>query len=549
MSFQRRRAKPQKLFTVEILKRTLHTQDDQMVAFLREILYLVCMKDWEGIRAKRANWMISVILTAAVPSSCVAAITTDPAITKAMDALRQAVPRAQADPTRPVYHFRPPAQWMNDACGGIYHKGYYHLFYQLNPYGDHWGDIHWGHARSRDLVYWEHLPVALAPTPEELRCNSGCVTINKQGVPVIFYTHVPKQRGPRDQRAAFGDDELVTWKRHPANPILTLENHGGPRFGGGWSDCYIFEEAGRAFMVIGVDSFGEEVVVPLYEAENASYTKWKYRGLLFRASKKKLKNMEVPVFFKLDGEWVLLVHPGGPVRYWIGSFDVGTLSFQPEKEGKLTHNYGEHKADGVSCDRGFSSPHVFFDEKGRCILYGWISGFKDGRGWNGCLGLPRILSMDSDGLLRQKPISELKKLRENHVKMALDLNNRGFVLKNTQGDTLEIAAEFEPSDANIFGLKVRRSDNGKKAITISYDGRSLNAAGVEVPFQLGKDEKTLKLQVFLDKSVMEIFVNDGREAVAKVIYPGEKDLGIELFALGGGATVRSLDIWQLKPIW
>ena len=115
----------------------------------------------------------------------------DPAIAKAMNALRRAAMRVHADPTRPVYHFRPPAQWMNDPCGGIYYKGYYHLFYQLNPYGDQWGNIHWGHARSKDLIYWEHLPIAIATAQNELRCNSGCVTINKQGVPMIFYTHVP----------------------------------------------------------------------------------------------------------------------------------------------------------------------------------------------------------------------------------------------------------------------------------------------------------------------------------------------------------------------
>ncbi|HUT29436.1 MAG TPA: glycoside hydrolase family 32 protein [Sedimentisphaerales bacterium] len=502
------------------------------------------------LRESAVGTRCGVLAAALVLVWCTAAVAEDAAIAKAMEALRQAAPRAAADPTRPVYHFLPPAQWMNDACGGIYQKGYYHLFYQLNPYADHWADIHWGHARSRDLVYWEHLPIALAPTSDELRCNSGCVTINKEGTPMIFYTSVPKAPGPRDHRAAVGDDDLITWKRHPANPILTLDNHGGPKFGGGWSDCYIFAEAGRTFMVIGVDSFGEEVVVPLYEAQNTSLTKWKYRGLLFRASKKKLRNMEVPVFFKLDGKWVLLVHPGGPIRYWIGSFDLGTLTFQPQSEGNLTHNYGEHKAEGVSCDRGFSSPHVFFDEKGRCILYGWISGFKDGCGWNGCLGLPRVLSIGPDGLLRQRPAAELERLRGEHFGTAgLNLKNGRYVFKNANGDTLEIRAAFEADDANSIGLKVRCSRDGKRAATIRYDGQTLDASGVKVPLLLSSSEKVLTLQVFLDRSVMEVFVNDGREAVAKVIYPDEKDVSIALFASGGTAKVKSLDVWHMKSIW
>jgi beta-fructofuranosidase len=502
------------------------------------------------LRGSAAGTRFGVLAAAMVLLQCAAGRSEDAAIEKAMAALQQAAPRAQADRTRPVYHFLPPAQWMNDACGGIYHKGYYHLFYQLNPYADYWADIHWGHARSRDLVYWEHLPISLAPTSDELRCNSGCVTINKEGTPMIFYTHVPKARGPRDHRAAVGDTDLITWNRHPANPILTLDNHGGPRFGAGWSDCYIFAEAGRTFMVIGVDSFGDEVVVPLYEAEDAAFTKWKYRGLLFRASKKKLKNMEVPVFFKLDGKWVLLIHPGGPVRYWIGSFDVRTLTFRPEKEGNLTHNYGKNRAEGASWDRGFSSAHVFFDEKDRCILYGWISGFKDGRGWNGCLGLPRVLSIGPDGLLRQRPALELERLRDRHFRTAgLDLKDGRYVLENAGGDTVEIKAALDLSDACSTGLKVRCSTDGKHAVTISYDGQTLDAAEVTLPLSLSGDEKVLTLQVFLDRSVMEIFANDGRRAVAKVIYPQQKDTGIELFATGGTAHVKSIDVWHMKSVW
>jgi hypothetical protein len=87
----------------------------------------------------------------------------DPVIERAVRSLQAASWLVQNDPTRPVYHFRPPAQWMNDPCGGLHHKGYYHLFYQLNPHGDRWATIHWGHARSKDLVYWEHLPPAIAP--------------------------------------------------------------------------------------------------------------------------------------------------------------------------------------------------------------------------------------------------------------------------------------------------------------------------------------------------------------------------------------------------
>src|SRR5215471_17102201 len=88
---------------------------------------------------------------------------TNPAIARATAAIEAAVPGALADPSRPIFHVTSPAQWMNDPNGPIYYKGYYHLFYQLHPFSDQSGPKYWGHVRSRDLVKWEHLPIALAP--------------------------------------------------------------------------------------------------------------------------------------------------------------------------------------------------------------------------------------------------------------------------------------------------------------------------------------------------------------------------------------------------
>ena len=107
----------------------------------------------------------------------------NPHIIKAMRSVAAGAARAQADPARPIYHFLPPAYWMNDPNGPIYHDGWFHLFYQHNPYGDEWGHMHWGHARSRDLVRWEQLPIALAPSYEEGEEHvlSGCVALNGQG--------------------------------------------------------------------------------------------------------------------------------------------------------------------------------------------------------------------------------------------------------------------------------------------------------------------------------------------------------------------------------
>ena len=110
------------------------------------------------------------------------------AIARATAAIQAAAPRAQADPAHPIFHVTAPAQWINDPNGPIFYKGYYHLFYQLHPFSDESGPKYWGHVRSRDLVKWEHLPVALAPSGEagETEIWSGCCTINGLGQPMAF---------------------------------------------------------------------------------------------------------------------------------------------------------------------------------------------------------------------------------------------------------------------------------------------------------------------------------------------------------------------------
>ena len=182
-------------------------------------------------------------------------------------------------------------------------------------------------------------------------------------------------------------------------------------------------------------------------------------------------------------------------------------------------------------------------------MLGWVCGFKPSRGWNGCMSLPRILTLDENQRLIQTPATELRKLRGQHVRVEnLNISSESKRIDTAQGDTIEIIAEFEPDDATAFGLKVRCSDDGQNAVVLRYADGILNVSGTEVPIALG-DRKSLKLHVFLDKSVMEVFINDGIASATRVDYPGQTDLDIAAFSENGRVTLESLDVWRMTPIW
>lgn len=473
-------------------------------------------------------------------------------IEHAMRSVQAAIPQAEADPTRPVYHFRPPAQWMNDPNGTIYHNGFYHVFYQHNPYGDQWGYMHWGHTYSKDLVHWEHLPVALWPSEEsgEEHCFSGCTTINDKGQPMIFYTSIGSEKQPREgaeQWAALGDENLLVWNKHPANPVLTEKVHRNTKIYE-WRDPFIFQEQGRTFIVLGGkldQTKGSHPVVALYEAKNKELTDWIYRGVLFRHPNKELRSLECPNLFKLDTTWVLFVSPYDPVEYFIGTFNLDTFSFEVESEGVLDHS------------THFGATNILFDETGRCVVFGWVrfqkgqswdGQFPKGKGWNGCLSLPRVLSIDPDKRMVQKPISELKKLRGKHYQASdISLVNTSRQLEEVEGTTLEILAEVEPVNSRTFGIRLRRPD-GSIAGLIVYNGNLLKVVDISIPLVLDAEERVIRLHVFVDKSVLEVYANN-RECVTQIINSGADNLKVELFAQEGKINIRALDVWNINSIW
>lgn len=464
----------------------------------------------------------------------------DDAILRATVAVENATPRTQADPTHPVFHITSPAQWMNDPNGPIYYKGFYHLFYQLNPYSDTDGLKYWGHVRSRDLVKWEPLPIAIAPSNNrgEAAVWSGCCTINGLGQPMIFYTSIGSEKSAFDQAeqwAAIGDNDLIHWHKLPSNPVLPQAVNGATKIYD-WRDPFVFHDGNGVFLVTGGHLARQgRAAVNIYEAENPGLTQWKYRGPLFELPDPGAPTVECPNFFQLDGQWALFVSPYGRVQYFIGDFDAKTCRFTARRNGLL--DYGS----------SFYAPNTLLAPAGRRLVWGWLHGFPPGHGWNGCLSLPRQLSLAPDGALRQSPAPELSRLRGAGVawrNVRFSADARPFPLPAT--NTLEIQADIHLETANRVLLNLNEGAHDAGSALMKYQDSQLTVMDIIAPLALPRNRK-LELRIFIDRSVLEVFAND-MVCVTRIVPPAHGGSVLFISADGGGASgwIRA---WPIKSIW
>ena len=412
---------------------------------------------------------------------------------------------AMDDPARPRCHFTPPAFWMNDPNGTIRHGGFYHLFYQHNPFADTWGSMHWGHARSRDLVHWEHLPIALAPdsTVGEEHCYSGCIALDADGTPRLFYTSVAfsGQRPFQQWRASSLDDDLLHWQRDKT-PAIPDGHDKDAR------DPFIFRWQGRTFLI-----FGEPTSIPLYEALEGDLGRLVPRGTLFDVPAELIPFCECPNMMPLeDGKrWVLLLSPYRPVEWRLGDFDG--KRFTVLQNGRLDlHDQ-------------FYATNTLEDEQGRTVVVGWIRGWKKGRGWNGCLSLPRLLEECPVAGLRQRLHPCIAALREGApVHWSGVLSGRTNL--GNLGDALEVQAHLQGAAfLRLAGVDVR------------WDGRFLSVGSGSYEISV----RELDLHIVVDRTVVEVFIDGGRQVATHIVEPAEPR---NTFLVGDEA-VCSLNIHRL----
>jgi sucrose-6-phosphate hydrolase SacC (GH32 family) len=454
-------------------------------------------------------------------------------LARANEAVRAASARAQADPDRPTFHVLAPAQWMNDPNGPIYYKDQYHLFYQHNPYGDGWGNMHWGHVRSRDLVRWEHRPIALWPSKSrgEDHVFSGCATIGPDDRPMIFYTSIGP-RLPEQWAATPDDDSLDLWTKHPASPVLAESLHGATKVNE-WRDPFVFQSQGKTYMVLGGNlngSQGGQGVVNVYRAEGPELTKWTYLGVLFQHPDAAVKNVECPLFFPLDGQWVLIVSQGKPVDWFVGDLDESAMRFTPRARGKV--DFGQIYAPNV----------LMNDPEGRRVLWGWFDGVPENKGWRHALTLPRLLSIGPEGTLRQRPLPDLKSLRRDQwTAEAGPIEGTRTVVEKLPAAALELALECDRGEARRVGLRVGGG------IEIVWDGEALALNGAKSTLSLTTG-RALSLRVFVDHAMVEVYAND-EVCLSRFIKPGADQASIEVFARGGTGSLRAFDAWSIASVW
>ncbi|CAN5481459.1 glycoside hydrolase family 32 protein [soil metagenome] len=459
-------------------------------------------------------------------------------LAKAEKAVQAALPAAEKDPNRPQIHFRAPAQWMNDPNGTIFHDGWFHVFYQFNPYGDGWGNMHWGHARSRDMLDWEMLPIALWPSKSqgEDHVFSGSTFIDGEGKPTIFYTSIGDKRPPEQWMARPTDKDWIAWQKPTANPILTVKAH-EPQGIDEWRDPFLVRKEGVTFMLVGGRVEGKGVVA-LYRAKDKALADWQYVGILFRHPEEDL--IECPNLAQVNGKWLLLVSVAGRVESFVGTFEPKPEGFGPEHRATL--------------HPGSYASQLLTDGEGRTIHLAWVR--TDGtQGWNGCLTLPTLLSVDKGGTVRSQPIPALQKLREGEFHLAnADLRDEIEVPserstindpRSTAPARLEIETEIDPGTAKTIRLRLCTHGDAKDAYDIAYDPNSKLLTIPKAP-PITLSGETLKLHIFLDGGMMSVYADEGAIATSEWL-PNAQEHGVRLIAEEGRAKILSFKAYTLRP--
>ena len=505
---------------------------------------------------------------------------------------------------RPSYHFTPLYGWMNDPNGMVYKDGEYHLYFQYNPYGSKWGNMHWGHAVSKDLIHWQHLDPAIARDPVG-HIFSGSSVIDKKNTAgygkdaiIAIYTNNSTNHD-EVQCMAYSTDNGRTFTKYEGNPVLTpfdgLKDFRDPK-------VFWYEKGKCWYMIVSADK-----EMRLYKSKNLK--KWDYVSAFGEGMGQQPCQYECPDFFQLpvngdkkNMKWVMImnINPGcmfggSATEYFVGDFDGKTFTCQDSQESKWLDYGKDHYAT------------VTFSNTGdRVLAMTWMSNwqyanltpFKQNRGAN---GLPRELKLyEKNGkyYVQEGPAPEVLALR----KVSHDLGDETVdgskdikgAAANMEG-AFEIEADVTPNENGIAGIEISNNkrertmiyfdmkkgrivtdrtesgltDFGKKSvpndIELAWDkqreaqaklpAREVNSINYKndfalatwAPLNLCEDgKKTYHVDIFVDKSSVELFVDGGRIAMTNLVFPVAPYENVKFYTKGGKAEFQNVKVHKLS---
>jgi fructan beta-fructosidase len=428
---------------------------------------------------------------------------------------------------RPQFHFTSRRGWNNDPNGLVYFDGEYHLYYQHNPYGWNWGNMHWGHAVSPDLVHWNELPIALYPRQFGDWCFSGGAVVDWENTAgfksgdedVIVASYTSTGRG---ECIAYSNDRGRTFTDYEGNPVVKHR---------GRDPKIIWYAPGKHWVMAVYDELEDSRGIAFYTSVDLK--NWARQSRI-------VEYYECPEIFELpvDGnetnkKWVVYAADG---EYAIGSFDGKTFT---KESGKHRFNYG-------NC---FYASQTYSDippEDGRRIQIAWGRiGHRD-MPFNQMMNFPVELTLrttDEGIRMFAQPVKEIEILhRKDHVRENVILQPGENPLAGIKGDLFDIRVEWEIADAVECGLFVR-------GIPITYDVGKQELTCLDKIAPLKVEKRKITLQVLVDRMSIEIFANDGGIYMPIGVIPDDGDHSLGIFSKGGITKVNSLKVYELNSAW
>ena len=504
---------------------------------------------------------------------------------------------------RPSYHFTPLYGWMNDPNGMVYKDGEYHLYFQYNPYGSKWGNMHWGHAVSKDLVHWEHLDPAIARDPVG-HIFSGSSVIDKKNTAgfgknaiIAIYTNNSVNHD-EVQCLAYSNDNGRTFTKYEGNPVLTpfdgLKDFRDPK-------VFWYEKGKCWYMIVSADK-----EMRLYKSKNLK--KWNYVSAFGKGIGQQPCQYECPDFFQLpvNGDkkkmkWVMTmnINPGcwfggSATEYFVGDFDGKKFTCPDANEVKWLDWGKDHYATVTFSNTGDRVLGITWMSNWQ---YANLTPFKQNRGAN---GLPRELKLyEKNGkyYISENVAPEVYALRKETKDLAdasvADAKDLKGVAANMEG-AFEIEADVTPDANGIAGIEISNNkrertliyfdmkqgkvvmdrtesgltDFGKQAvphdIELAWDkqraaegkepARIANSINYKNDFALAtwaplslceNGKKTYHVDIFVDKSSVELFVDGGRIAMTNLVFPVAPYENVKLYTQGGKAEFKNLKVHKL----